>query len=165
MELTRQSDRLFSVRIPQENLKDHSRKQDIETGMRMNEQGDLYRVSFFSYSLKPPITFVLCRKDSFAQSIYWPMLSRTKNHQYLVTMNHIEVFYTPLPFQNIYNLFAILDVSMSFINLSKVCQHVTMLNFSFFRQELAELRSGVEWQVLPVDVPGICNLSQSFTNT
>ena len=70
MEPTRQSDRLFSVRIPQENLKDHSRKQDFETGMRMNEQGDLYRVSFFSYSLKPPITFILCRKDSFAQSIY-----------------------------------------------------------------------------------------------
>ena len=70
MEPTRQSYRLFSVRIPQENLKDHSRKQDFETGMRMNEQGDLYRVSFFSYSLKPPITFILCRKDSFAQSIY-----------------------------------------------------------------------------------------------
>ena len=113
MELTRQSDRLFSVRIPQEKLKDHSRKQDIETGMRMNEQGDLYRVSFFSYSLKPPITFVLCRKDSFAQSdttLSWkirteaytdpnvPMLSRTRNHQYLVTMTHIEVFYTPPPF-------------------------------------------------------------------
>ena len=44
MELTRQSDRLFSVRIPQENLKDHSRKQDIETGMRMNEQGDIFIV-------------------------------------------------------------------------------------------------------------------------
>ena len=44
MELTRQSDRLLSVRIPQENLKNHSRKQDIVTGMRMNEQGDIFIV-------------------------------------------------------------------------------------------------------------------------
>ena len=44
MEPTRQSDRLLSVRIPQENLKNHSRKQDIVTGMRMNEQGDIFIV-------------------------------------------------------------------------------------------------------------------------
>ena len=44
MEPTRQSDRFFSVRIPQENLKNHSRKQDIETGMRMNELGDIFIV-------------------------------------------------------------------------------------------------------------------------
>ena len=59
MEPTRQSDRLLSVRILQENLKNHSRKQDIDTGMRMNEQGDLYRVSFFSYSLKPPYICIM----------------------------------------------------------------------------------------------------------
>ena len=44
MEPTRQSDRLLSVRIPLENLKNHSRKQDIVTGMRMNEQGDIFIV-------------------------------------------------------------------------------------------------------------------------
>ena len=44
MELTRQSDRLLFVSIPQENLKNHSRKQDIVTGMRMNEQGDIFIV-------------------------------------------------------------------------------------------------------------------------
>ena len=42
MEPTRQSDRLLSVRILQENLKNHSRKQDIDTGMRMKEQGDIF---------------------------------------------------------------------------------------------------------------------------
>ena len=42
MEPTRQSDRLLSVRILQENLKNHSRKQDIDTGMRMKEQGNIF---------------------------------------------------------------------------------------------------------------------------
>ena len=44
MAMLKPLDKLLSLKIPQESLKNHCRKQDLATGLKMNQQGDIFIV-------------------------------------------------------------------------------------------------------------------------